>query len=471
MNPLILKYISTKSITLYFAALFVVNVLFFQHAMKWYWFIFGAVSVVGFFKYAPILYRKFERYSPKLFEKTVFRTALIIRVAYVIFSYLFYVGMTGVPFEFHAADAHFYNHMGEYGASLIGQGEFNLWAKFEPYANLSFSDGGYPIYLSIIYFFTFNSIFIARIIKALLGAWICVLIYRLASRNFGESVARLAAIFCIVMPNLIYYCGLHVKEAEMVFLTVLFIERADLMLRQPKVDFRLLLTTVILGLSLFTFRAVLGAVAFLAIFTALVLSSKKIASLGKKFILGFFVILLLGVSIGNRISEEVNELLESSSTNQSNSLEFRAERKGGNSFAKYASSAVFAPLIFTIPFPTIVEVPNQEQQRMIHGGNFAKNITSFFTLLALLTLLFSGEWRKHVLPVSFMCGYLLVIALSAFAQSERFHLPALPFALMFAAYGISKFRKKHQFWFQAWLILMFVAAFAWSWFKLTGRGL
>lgn len=32
--------------------------------------------------------------------------------------------------------------------------------------------------------------------------------------------------------------------------------------------------------------------------------------------------------------------------------ERRGEREGGNELAKYAGAAVFAPLIFTIPFPT-----------------------------------------------------------------------------------------------------------------------
>ena len=86
-------------------------------------------------------------------------------------------------------------------------------------------------------------------------------------------------------------------------------------------------------------------------------------------------------------------MLANSESNQSNSMAWRAERKGGNEFAKYAGAAVFAPMIFTIPFPTLVETPNQENQRMIHGGNYAKNITSAFTIFALFTLIFS---KRHL---------------------------------------------------------------------------
>ena len=73
--------------------------------------------------------------------------------------------------------------------------------------------------------------------------------------------------------------------------------------------------------------------------------------------------------------------------------------------------------------------------------------------------------------IAFICGYLVVIAMSSFAHSERFHLPALPFALILAAYGISEFKNKDKLYFNLWLVLIFVAMVGWNWFKLAGRGL
>ena len=110
---------------------------------------------------------------------------------------------------------------------------------------------------------------------------------------------------------------------------------------------------------------------------------------------------------------------------------------------------------------------------MIHGGNYVKNIISFFTIAALFIMLLSGNWRRYVLPVSILCGYLMVLVFSNFAHSERFHLPILPLHLMLAAYGISQMNKlrilkKGYPW---WCALMFVAALAWNWFKLAGRGM
>ena len=91
----------------------------------------------------------------------------------------------------------------------------------------------------------------------------------------------------------------------------------------------------------------------------------------------------------------------------------------------------------------------------------------------MFVLLFSGSWRNYLLPLSFMLGYLMVLLMSSFPHSERFHQPAMPFELMFAAYGLSivMTNKKYQRWFGYWLIAVFAFAVAWNWFKLAGRGL
>jgi hypothetical protein len=93
--------------------------------------------------------------------------------------------------------------------------------------------------------------------------------------------------------------------------------------------------------------------------------------------------------------------------------------------------------------------------------------------MALVVLLFSGDWRKYVLPLAVLVGYLVVLVFSNFAQSERFHLPILPLSLMFAAYGISIMKQYPwiKTYFSYWCVLMFIAAVAWNWFKLAGRGM
>lgn len=464
------KYYTDKAMYVYFALLVCVPVIF-GYPMEWYFWIFGIVEVVGFFYFAHQLPIAWKNYSPKAFTKKLFTIALIIRIVYVVFSYWFYNEMTGSPFEFNPGDVMFYNEMGQYGHKLLSNGEWNLLEKFDEYAKMALSDSGYPIYLTFVYWIFDDSIFITRIIKCFWSAWTCVLVYKLASRNFGATVGRMAAIFCMLMPNLIYYCGMHLKETEMIFLIVLFAERADYAMRAKQLDWKALIIAIVASCILFLFRTALAAVAMIALAVTLMLSSQKVLSLSKKIAIGVFVVLTMFATIGNQLVQEAEELLARSGNNQENSMAWRAERKDGNKFAKYAGAAVFAPMIFTIPFPTLVNTPTQQDQRMIHGGNYVKNITSAFTIFALFSLLFSGEWRKHVLIIAVCCGYLVVIALSEFAHSERFHLPALPFSLIFAALGISFLQNKHKKWYNYWYMLIFVANIAWAWFKLRGRGL
>ncbi len=297
--------------------------------------------------------------------------------------------------------------------------------------------------------------------------------YKLTIRNFGESVGRMAAIFCMLMPNLIYYCGLHLKETEMIFLTVAFIERADYAMRSSKLTVKNLILPVLLVGSLFFFRTVLGITALFTFFTAILFTSQRVMKMNNRIVLGIWLLVAVGYFMGGKIATEIEQVWANRDSNQSTSMEFRSMRKGGNKFAKYAGATVFAPLIFTIPFPTMVDIENQQNQQLIHGGNYVKNITSFFTILTLFLLFFKRKaWKNHILILAFTCSYLAVIALSAFAQSERFHLPVLPFALILATFGISQMtNKKYKQWFDWWTIFIFVAIIGWSWFKLAGRNI
>ena len=340
---------------------------------------------------------------------------------------------------------------------------------------IDLSDMGYAIYVGFIYWLTGNSILVVRLIKCVLSSITVVLMYRLAKRNFGEQTGRMAAIFIALWPNFWYYCSAHLKETEMVFLGVLFVEQADQMLRSRQFTAWKVIPILLIAAALFTVRTPLAIVALLSLVFSVVMSSTRVVSWGKRMVVGGLAIALIGVVAGNRIEEQSRSLLEQvQGGQQKGNMEWRAEREHGNAFAKYAGASVFAPMIFTLPFPSMVRpFEGQEVQQLLNGGNFVKNIISGFTILAMVMLLMSGRWREHLLPLSFLLGYLVVLAFSTFAQSERFHQPAMPFEFMFAAYGLSiaVTKPKYKRWFTYWCVLMFVACIAWNWFKLKGRGL
>ena len=182
------------------------------------------------------------------------------------------------------------------------------------------------------------------------------------------------------------------------------------------------------------------------------------------------------MAVSDNIMREINQITNADVRGQqevSMTKRYGTEggKKSGNTFAKYAGVAVFAPLIFTIPFPTMVNIETQEDMQLIHGGNWMRNVMSGFVILAMFMLLLNGDWRKYTLPLAMLLGYLLMLAFTQFAHSLRFHIPVMPFEMMFAAYAITNMRKKHRNWYLIWCMFMVVACFAWNWFKLAGRGL
>ena len=468
--------VTNSAVITYFAAMIGCISLYSTNIMDIQWWIFGLVEVLGFFYFANRQSKVWINLGPVSFVKKLFWTAFALRLAWVFISYTLYYYWTDTAFSIGAADELLYDEIARHTANYIREGHWNLYSEIMQYARgLHFSDSGYPIFLSVLYWIFDDSVLIARIIKALLSTWTVVLIYKVTARNFGEHTGRVAAIMCMLMPNLMYYCSLQLKEVEMVFLAMLFIERADHLLRQEKLKFLPIAALMLIPLVLFTIRTALAATLVAAFLCALLLTSGRVVGLGKRIVIGIvtgaFVITMLLSSTS--IGQDVREMWASGGSTQQGNMEWRTKRDNGNMYAKYAGAAVFAPMIFTIPFPTMTDTPGQENQKMIHGGNFVKNIMSFFTIMSMVVLLFSGGWRKHVLLVATLCGYLVVLTFSNFAHSERFHQPILPLTLMFAAYGITLVRDNPWIkkYFPYWCFVMFIAAIAWNWFKLSGRGM
>lgn len=485
------SWVSSKALLAYLAALAVVSLLYINRLLPWYFMLSGIVAVLVFFFGSSQLARKWDVqhiHSEKRFESKLFWLSFILRLGWTLLIYNIFMTNWGDPFGFDNADAIEYDAEGKRFAMAISGGYFlEYWNQLQQWKDIS--DMGMTAYIGFIYTLTNDSILFIRILKCIWSSLTVLFIYRLAKRNFGENIARWAGILCMLWPNFWYYCGTHLKEAEMLFLATLFVDQADQMLKSRNFTTWKVIPILLIIAALFTIRTPLAVVSILSLLFAILLSSSRVVSWAKRISIGVLVLALVAVTMGNRIQEQAQAMYDKvSSGSQQASMEWRSNRVGAGtkqSFAKYAGVAVFAPMIFTVPFPTMTTIKDDFQyfQRMANGANFDKNIMSFFVILAMLYLLVSGKWRDHTLPISFLLGYLVVLAFSPFAQSERFHQPAMPFEFMFAAYGLSLVAqgvpiasgiggyKAYRRWFTIWLVVMFVAAIMWNWFKLAGRGL
>ena len=95
-----------------------------------------------------------------------------------------------------------------------------------------------------------------------------------------------------------------------------------------------------------------------------------------------------------------------------------------------------------------------------------------FVLVSLyVTLFIKKNWRNFVLVGSFMIGYLGVVALSGFSNSERFLLPGLPCLIVFWAYGVAALDAKIYRWVKYWYVVVPLMEIGWAVFKVGSRGL
>lgn len=466
MIQLLPNQISQRAVLTYVVALAVVSAVFVNYAMNVGYMVLGCLWVLSFFFLVSRCSRGWKSSSKELYVKYVFGTAVALRIVWVVASYIYYSNVTGMPFEYQASDSIVYH---EDAVWLAGAPWSSTWHYLFGHI-ISFSDSGFPLYLSVLYRIYGPNIIVTRLINALLSSITCILVYKMSSRMFGDEVGRLAGIMMVFMPNLIIYCGYHLKETVMLFLLVACLERSDFLIRHKRLTFWSVTVPSLLALSLFLFRTALGAAAVLAFASAVLVSSAPgMKRISKRIALIGWGVLAVVVFAGGSIASEMEGMWEDREENVSKKRTEQTLR--GNQWAKYATGSVMAPMIVVLPFATMVDVDEQYAQQAKSGGNYVRNFMGFFVFLAIYEALRRKEWRNFVLIGSFVAAYLGVVSLSGFSNSERFLLPGLPGLIMMWAYGISTLRKSTYKLLNPWCFIVLAMEIAWAFFKLGSRGL
>lgn len=466
MIPFFPKQIASKAILLYLGALAVVTFLFFSHAMSWVYIVMGIAWVVGFFSLTHLTSQKWQHVPAKRFLASMGIMAFVLRFVWVVFSYFYYITQTGVPFEFAAADS-------------LGYWEDGAWLATEDWPFVidylftsrdSVSDSGYLLYLTALYKTIGPNIFVTRVFKCLWSTATVLLMYHVARRNIGEEGGRLATVMACFMPNLIIYCGLHLKETEMLFFMVAFLERTDYLLRSKKYTFWTIAVPVVLLLSLFTFRTVLGIAGAFAFVSGLVFTTASVIGRKKRVMLIAWSAVAVMVLMGGAIRNEVEALWEDRGSNAE--MKRMEQSSRGNQWAKYVTGSVMAPMMFVLPFSTMVDVDEQYNQQILSGGNYVRNFFGGFVLLAVISALFvKKNWRDMSFLGAFVVSYLGIVSMSGFSNSERFLLPGLPILLIIAAYGVTLLNARNYRYIKIWYWIVPIMSIAWAYFKLGSRGL
>ena len=465
MVPYFPQKIAHRAVLVYLISLSLVSVFYVGYMMRWGFILLGILWVAGFFLLTNRWTETWRAIPEKEFVRRIFWVAVALRLVWVVASYYYYIEATGQPFEFGAADSASYHDE----ATWLAESNWSfIWDYY--FGSFGVSDIGYSLYLTVIYKLFGPAIILPRIFKAFLSAYTCVLLYKLSQRTFGEDTGRMVGIMSVLMMNLIVYCGYHLKETEMLFLEVAFLERADYMFRREKANLWNILVPSLLALTMFFFRTVLGTVAVFSFATAVLLMNTPSMKRGWKrlALIGWGLLCLLVLS-GGTIMTEVEGYWERKEENLERKRYQQTVR--GNQWAQYATGTVMAPMVFVLPFSTMVDVAGQYGQQEKHGGNYIRNFMGFFALLGIYEALRRKKWRDFALIGSFVIAYLGIVSVSGYGNAERFLLPGLPGLIMIWAYGISTLRKNTFKLLTPWCLVVVVMEFAWAYFKLGSRGL
>ena len=278
------RHFQWVGLAVYLVSLIVVSIWFRSYALKPLWIAWGVGTVCFFFLSTWFFHQRWRRDETKKFIRKVFWTALGIRVVYVGAIILYYYYQTGLAMEYQAADSMRYHQWAIALAKLAREGDWRLLFRWLNANTMGFSDQGYILYLTSLYTCFDNNILGPRLLKALMSAYMCVAIYKLASRSLGEKTGRLAAVMAVFLPHFIHYTGTYMKETELIFLSTLALERMDYLVRSKRYTFWNILFPILLTALTFGFRTLVGMLLIACFILFILLQERTLISKKSKII-------------------------------------------------------------------------------------------------------------------------------------------------------------------------------------------
>lgn len=462
------RHFQWVGIGVYLLALLIVSVWFRPYALQPLWMAWGIGAVLFFFVLTWLFHRQWQRDEQKKFVKKVFWVAFGIRALYVGAMMFYYYYQTGMSMEYQAADSLAYHYRASYLANLVRAGCFHEAVMLLRSHTMGFSDQGYILYLTTLYTCFGKNILGPRLLKALMSAYMCVVIYKLASRSLGEKTGRLAAVMAVFMPQFIHYTGTYMKETEMIFLATLALERMDYLIRSKRYTFWNIAFPILLTALTFGFRTIVGMVLIVSFLIFIFFSEKDLISKKVKQVAAIVIIAMTLLFLFSPIGWEMMIIVKLN-FGESHALVEKYQEMGLK-YAEYANYKYTAPGAFTLPLTNLVEVAN-ENQKMMNGDYFVKNYLGFFALWCIVVAIRERKWRNFSLIGSYTIIYVMIIAFSFAFNSERFHLPALPGLIIMSAFAMTHFRKRDFAFYYSYNGLLLIAIVVWNYLKLAARGL
>ncbi len=421
---------------------------------------------VGILGYANA-WQNCKDFKTRLLFHSLFYRLLAIAAMYVL---TMWYDPANLPFELAASDAWNYHYSGVIVADAIAEGKGIFQSLSHFWKNES--DYGFSVVIGSLYSIFGKSTTIIKILNAVVGSITVLRIYQITQFAYGEKQARLAGIITMLMPPLLWFSGIFLKETLLIFLIANIGYYTTRVIRTTQ--FRIPNTILVLCLlgSIFYFRTVLVPLLLGCVLLQIVFYRTK--NKNYRLFAGFITMILIAgslwVTYELSMDKHIEAAIEASSEQFGTELDKASKDRGINYTAAVVAPLLVAGAIIT-PFPSLLDFEDRQLGIYAHFQNeIIRNIMYFFVFIGLFRFI---KQRKvgAIFAGSFAVIYIMILAVSGISFQDRFQVLSLPFLIVFMSDGIvANFAKKQRHWI-TYLFFIFFAILLWNVFKLSNRGL
>lgn len=450
-----------------------INYIYFSDNSVSLWFLISHfIVILLFLRLIVRFYKTCQNYSPKKFEKRLFRAGIIVNISSVLFFYVFYYLLTNTEFDAAAVDALWYHDMGIQIAGQFRELRFDL----AELGRVEFDDLGYNFFLGIIYFIFGPNVIIARIIQALFGSFSAIIIYRIAKVLYNESIGRTASLFFIFFPVFVYYNALHLKETLMLYFTLLSIH-SIICLQQNKNSIKYIFQFFLTIVVIFSFRTVLAFTVLSVFFLSLLISKRY--GFSKKMLVSFIsvsclLVFLWQIGLLDEISRKLFKYVDRNTEGSVMSSTAVRIANNGQTFAKYASGPLILVQSVSFPYPSMVKTNisfyNQAAQWYHISGLFIWGYFSYWALLGIYDSV-KQKVRDNLPLLAFTVLYSVILVITLYITTVRFNILKIAPMLIFVAVGLNNNTVKRQKYWYIYIVWISLVILIWNYVKVAGRGM
>jgi hypothetical protein len=461
---------SRKLIIMVLLLLFIFFLFFSDKMMPLPILITGFIILVAFFLLLNHYSTSWASYSPKLFYRKLFLYSLFFRLIFVGYHYLLTDTLQpgSFPFEINATDSWTYHLAAiEIRDDLFSKNMFNTLNEILREK----SDWGFTIYTGIIYRVFGNYPLFVRLMNCLLGSLTVIMLSKIAGNLRSFQHARLTGIIAMLMPPLLWFGGMSLKETLMIFMVVAVLHYGVDYVTNRKLKLTGTIIMILFTFFLLYFRTVLAILLFICIgaYFFINTSNRKNFSVIILFATFIFTTWFLIRTFG--FLGSIEGTYGQSENFFTTKMTEKTQMVGNINYKLTAVSPFIIASSVVTPFPSFLYLEERQLSIVIHYQNeLIRNFMYYFAFLGLFYL-FKAGFKKNSLIIMFSVGYLFIMAYTGYSFEDRFQLVVLPAMIICMSSGLIDSKPVWQRRWNFYLIAIIIAIFAWNLFKLSIRGL